>query len=654
MKSVLLLLPRRSNSLNKQDLSFLADKSRHNTRRVLFFSLFCAYAFLAVLGTSDYDILLKKPIVIPGLRITLPLLSFYIVIPAVIVALHFGVLWMHKFCQIELEYRSPEKIKKIPFSIFDAIYVEKNNIWLKICVTFLIYFFPLITLITFFIQFAKFQNFYISFWHAFLAWLDLLIISVLIFPPRKWLEITPPIFGLCLVIALIVFNFVLKHPSHYSRDTLLAFHFPHLEVTHINLNEKFDINEAKAYQELDGNQTKKPYLFYITKQNLRNRYLILANLSHTKMVNFDFRGAKLIGANLEGSQLQYSFFSGADLSGATLKHCDLKESIFDRANLQRANLYSANLQSTDLISANLQGANLILVNFQDAALSSANLQRADLESANLRGADLTKAKLQGTNLDLTKLQGTNLYSANLQGANLNSTDAQGINLRSANLQGANLRSANMQGANLRSANMQGANLHSAKLQGANLQSANLQGANLTEAKLQGANLIKAKLQGVNLHDSLLQGTYLYKTKLQGVFSQANYYRFINLINHKAEFFGFSNITFTKKDFKKLKIILNKKYIIKRSGPAAPKLIAVKINGRIYYFNKTPTIEERLNLLQKAIGKTSLEWLNMQKGKYSAGVLTWEEACKIQQEVTYPEARKRMGLDSVNWDEKCRK
>ena len=83
-----------------------------------------------------------------------------------------------------------------------------------------------------------------------------------------------------------------------------------------------------------------------------------------------------------------------------------------------------------------------------------------------------------------------------------------------------------------------------------------------------------------------------------------------------------------------------------------KRIVKTIKAKLYIVSES-YIEKRINLVKQAVGKTSLEWLEMQKGKYIIGVLTWKDACNIQKEVTSPETRKLMGLDKVNWKEKCK-
>jgi uncharacterized protein YjbI with pentapeptide repeats len=71
-------------------------------------------------------------------------------------------------------------------------------------------------------------------------------------------------------------------------------------------------------------------------RNLKNDFLIGANLSRTNL-----SGTNLIGANL----------IGANLIGANLPHANLRD-----ANLRDANLRGADLGGADLIGANLSGA----------------------------------------------------------------------------------------------------------------------------------------------------------------------------------------------------------------------------------------------------------------------------------------------------------
>ncbi len=590
----------------EQGRAFLAEKSKRNSRRILVFSLFCAYALLAVLGTSDYDILLERPIEIPGLRITLPLISFYMVTPLAILVLHFGILWMHERYRQELQNIPRETIKAIPFSILDASHLGAGRL-LKFGVHVLVYLFPPVVLAAFFFRFADYQSLRYTFFH--LAFLIICLIIDLVFickyrwPGKKRdLKIfaTQPHFFLFLISIAYFFSFYffLKSPSEFleyssrfltdNQIKILRAGLPRLEVTHCNLNKGFDLNEAKAYRELDDDKEKRPYLFYTTMVDLRNRKLIMADLSYSKMVNFDFTRADLRKADLNNSQLQYSSFYLAELQGASL----------EGANFQKVNLKSVELQRANLNNTNLQGA----------LLTGTQLQGAILTYANLQGAILTHTNLQGADLKDTNLQGAILTYANLQRVYLTDT----------NLQGAILTGAYLEEAYLWWANLQGAILTSAHLQGAILAYANLQGAILTGTQLQGANLKCANFQGACAEDQCTS--------------------FVELIERPTQLSHLGNEKLTQEDFERIVEIIKSVSTLYLKYP---------------HYNLENEIKEWTSLVKQAVGKTSLEWLEMQKGKYVTGVLTWKEACKIQRQVDAPNVRTLMGLDKVNWKEKCK-
>jgi len=141
----------------------------------------------------------------------------------------------------------------------------------------------------------------------------------------------------------------------------------------------------------------------------------------------------------------------------------------------------------------------------------------------------------------------------------------------------------------------------------------------------------ANLQGAYFRHANLQGVVLENAYLQGAYAGENFKDFVELTGRLTQ----------------LSLLGNKKFTPEKSQ----KVIKI-----IKYYNNQISKEEKtewINLVNQAVGKTSLEWLEMQKGKYITGVLTWEEACKIQKDVTSPVARKFMGLDEVNWEEKCK-
>ena len=151
--------------------------------------------------------------------------------------------------------------------------------------------------------------------------------------------------------------------------------------------------------------------------------------------------------------------------------------------------------------------------FKDADLSGAILCAVDFQDAILNNAELNMTKLNGANFFNAKLHGALLIEAELHGANLSSAGLHDADLAGAKLHGAYLFEAELHGANLRDADLRGADLRDADLHGADLSGADLRGSDLREAKLYGADLTNTNLGGVDLRGAKLYGTKLVKSNL---------------------------------------------------------------------------------------------------------------------------------------------
>ena len=96
--------------------------------------------------------------------------------------------------------------------------------------------------------------------------------------------------------------------------------------------------------------------------DLREAYLIGADLSSANLHRVDLRGANLNGVNL----------NGAGLSKACLFEADLNRTDLSEVNLSEANLSGANLSSANLIETNCENANL--TNCKIYGISAWNLE----------------------------------------------------------------------------------------------------------------------------------------------------------------------------------------------------------------------------------------------------------------------------------------
>jgi len=199
-------------------------------------------------------------------------------------------------------------------------------------------------------------------------------------------------------------------------------------------------------------------------------------------------------------QLERRKFTNAALSKSTLCWATLRE-----ARLQGADLREAKLGQAVLAGAEFHGAQLAGADLHGADLRGAKLHRADLQGAKLHDARLAGAELHGAQLAGAKLHGADLLEAKLHGASLLGAEFHGANLRSAKLHGAALTMAQFHGADLT-----GAGLHWAILAGTEFH-----GADMTRAELHGAVLANAEFHGADMAGTELHGTVLMETKFHG-------------------------------------------------------------------------------------------------------------------------------------------
>jgi uncharacterized protein YjbI with pentapeptide repeats len=132
----------------------------------------------------------------------------------------------------------------------------------------------------------------------------------------------------------------------------------------------------------------------------------------------------------------------------------------------------------------------------------------DLKSRGLRGAKLTNSVLTKADLANANLTGADLYAAHLEYANLDGSILEGVSGEQAYLDGAIFSKAKLKDACFYQADLQGAFLKESEANSADFDSANLMGTDLTESVLTDANFRSAKLQGANFfHAKLVNANF---------------------------------------------------------------------------------------------------------------------------------------------------
>jgi uncharacterized protein YjbI with pentapeptide repeats len=177
--------------------------------------------------------------------------------------------------------------------------------------------------------------------------------------------------------------------------------------------------------------------------------------------------------------------------GAHLREAVLSERPGDWYRLSQDQLFratqGARLATRNLRGADLSGAFLMKADLEEVDLDSARLNVADLRGSNLRGATLRGAQLRRALLNLAFLGRAHFEGADLSYASLDGAVLQGAALEGAKLEGAQLQGADLSRTCLRGASLKGANLKGAVLEGSNLRGATLEGvSDLTQAQLDAA------------------------------------------------------------------------------------------------------------------------------------------------------------------------
>ncbi len=487
----------------------LQKSSEVNRTLGITYILFLFYVSAKVLGTSDLD--LFKPdsqILLPLVDIGLPLKTFYITVPLLLLLFQTNFLFnLQKHAEKLLTWRnlvlsgddsdSPmqENIQKLHPFIFNY-FIDKKNKWvlmtLRLLVVTMVFVYPVFIQTLIFIRFADYQSLRISTWH----WVAfcLTLISLWIFQ-KPILEVVyfkrKPLMIFKRFIRLIFFVV-------FATYGIYAYAF-----TTTGDSEKFEkFNLSLRKQDLFK---EKPTVFQLNAfpESQRNS-ISLAETKGYYLRNRSFREADFQNSDLSKNDLRGADFQGADLRSADFKGADLRSADFKEANLRSADFIGA-----DLYKADFQGVNLFSADFKGANLRSADFKGADLRSADFKGANLYKADFQGANLGSAVFKGAVLRFADFKEADLRSADFKGASLRYADFKGTSLWSADFKGTSLWSANFKGASLRSADFKGASLQYADFKGANLWAADFQGAIFINTNLEEVKNIATLNSALVLY-------------------------------------------------------------------------------------------------------------------------------------------------
>lgn len=522
------------------------------------------YLLVAIAGVTHKDLLLNSPVQLPIVDVKIPLFSFFLYAPMLLLIFHLGLLIQHamlrgklhslnvKLKDGRLSERSVRDSRNQLHSYVATQLIagpERHavlNVLMGLMAFATLSFLPVVTLLFFQIKFLPYHDVAVTHMHRATILLDLALLFVMRpfiaipyirqrkpgsrddgpdwrhSPASLLISATAilPVFLFSVFIATVphgcIWPFGDQPVDCVSLDRTTAHLWPAQVGTQRSPREAL-APTAWLFEGKPDHVTSKPTSWFARNLVVTDTDLVPDKKDEHEEVRLSFRGRDLRYAVLDRSDLHLADFTGAKLQYASVS----------AANLSKAKFLCAATgadKSSDPIDgqheptwecAQLQGAHLGFAALREADLRGAELQNADLGFAQLQSADLSRAEMQGTYLGRAELQGAILVEAELQGADLDRASLQGANLDRASLQGAFLRKAQLQGASLRKAQMQGAMMEDVQMQAAILFGAQLQAAHLHGAELQGAYFNGAQLQGTNLRFAKMQGVDLTFAKIRG-------------------------------------------------------------------------------------------------------------------------------------------
>ncbi|MGD9803921.1 MAG: pentapeptide repeat-containing protein [Hyphomicrobiaceae bacterium] len=481
-----------------------ASSQAAHTAWLIFLGAIC-YVLVAVAGITHRDLLVGAEIPLPLLNVRLELARFSLIVPSVVLVVHFALLaQLVVLTRKSLELDAALRMVEATDQRTHPLRLELNNFfpvqaiagperswvvsvllhglaWLSLVAL------PIFALLFTQATFLPFHHTGITWAHRLLVATDIVLLSltaVFLVRSEQSLRLAigrtfraSPVRSAIAVVAAgfsaILAFLVLTIPGepldsvsgklgggasqsgvlHSGSDQRVLF-----GLLDRNLNVS-DVDLTSARQKASGR----------SKLNLRERDLRFARLDRSALTDADLTGANLDGASLVG----------ADLRGVSMG-C-----VGDRADVPRGREIvtctrgrGADFAKALLAGAILDGVDLSGARFAGANLSDAMLLHADLSGVNLAGAHLDKADLQGVNL-----QRANLTAASLEGANLANASLAGAVLTKAVMRGAVLNGAGLEGATLRNADLEAASLFQARLIGADLTGARMRAASLRESRV---------------------------------------------------------------------------------------------------------------------------------------------------------------------------
>jgi uncharacterized protein YjbI with pentapeptide repeats len=429
----------------KRLADIVKDSSDKNRNYFIAWVLFCLFVLLSVGGTTDRQLLVPDSGVdLPFVGVKLPLLSFFLVAPIIVLAGQFNLLQNLDSHAFKLErWREawrpdgPPR-EELQAFLFDFAMLERNGAFgslVFMASDFLFYWLGPFVVVVILVRFSDYQSPQFTTIHFFCLLISLWI-SI---EARKRL---PHAFrahhkpsrverGALLVVAascgmLAVLPVVLVWSLYFRwqvADSVMSFLdglqeepqiIVELTLPRIYIPPSVTLPAATADPTKLGAGQPQRYSVDLSHRrldfarmpsaNLGTSDLSLVSMRHARMPNASFRSANLWKANLDGGEFGKAQFQNASLAAASVQSTDMEGAHFDGAQLSNAHSIvdlivdddpPADFTNARLIGATFFGTSAVGVNFTSATLTAATFVATSLTGAQFLSASMASARFFG-------------------------------------------------------------------------------------------------------------------------------------------------------------------------------------------------------------------------------------------------------------------
>lgn len=358
-----------------------------------------AYFFIALAGISHRDLLLNTPVAQPILQVSIPLTSFILFGPLVLIVLHAGVLQQHitlarKLKALDRGFAEHEAVAlahparlRVHSYYFSQMEVgPETSVVLRTAFRLTDWLFlrllPIGLLLAFQITYLPVHDAGITWWHRLFVLVDLVIIagsgrflSALerLYPGNEWLTGDTALrrfFSIFGMLSILLFSVVVATIPGEWVDR--------------SLGSVGAISAPVPYQGLGNVSRTLP-----PGARDRRAFWPTAVLFDGEVDDWTRSATSTFSRNLivMDEDLVPDQVSNDEMS-FSLRGRDLNHAVFDRSDMHRVDLTDTSLKGASLIETNLQGARLVRVRMQGADLTLTRLAGIEAQAVLLDGARL--------------------------------------------------------------------------------------------------------------------------------------------------------------------------------------------------------------------------------------------------------------------------